>query len=132
TVTANGTLTATGIGAIAIANSGTATTKVGGDIELGGGTGISPLGALSLGTFDLTVGAGAVSDTGAAKLNILGGNISGADIGGMAVVLDGSQTAQINVGDGTSPTSSISANVIGLLGFNSGHDGNVLINVGEN
>ncbi|MBL8576305.1 MAG: autotransporter domain-containing protein [Mesorhizobium sp.] len=135
TATANGTVNATGIGVAAIANSNDATTNIGGTVKVGGGDGVSPLEVLSLGAFDLTVGAAAVSTTGAANLNIHGGNINGLnvadatpDIGGMAIVLAGSKNATIDVGAKDKLASTIYANDVGLLALNSG-DGNAKIDI---
>lgn len=127
TATANGTVLATGIGVAAIANGNTATTNVGGNVLVGGGAGVSPLGALSLGSIDLTVGAMAVSGNNAAAVNIHGGNINGAnlagsspDIGGMAVALGGTADATVDVGDGLAEASIVNANELGLLALNLG------------
>lgn len=127
TATADGILSATGIGAASLAGSGNATTNVGGSITVGGGTGVSPLGALTFGVFDETIGALAVSGTGAAQVNIFGGDINGAallggspGIGGMALVLGGVEDAGVDVGDGIEQASIINAESLGLAAVNFG------------
>lgn len=127
TVSAGGAVSATGIGIAAITTSNTATANVSGDITVGGGKGVSPLGLLTMGTFDYTVGALAASASGDASVNIHGGSINGLsivngtpDIGGLALVLGGTKDATVDIGDGKAPASVVNGNEFGIIAANIG------------
>ena len=127
TITANGAVSATGIGVVGTTTSGNAIVTVGGGVSVTGATGPSPFIDPILINSGATVGALAVSDTGAATVNLFG-NILGStpDIGLSSIVLGGAADATINIGDGTlNPT--VTANIIGLYGVNFG-TGNVVVN----
>ncbi|MEO4041911.1 autotransporter domain-containing protein [Hoeflea sp. CAU 1731] len=104
-----------GIGLAAAAfGSGNATATAGGDVESDGLAGVL-----------------ALSGTGSASANLFGGNVLGSStpapvIGVGAVVLGGSEDANITVGDGVAQNSNVDATGVGLLGLNLG-SGNVNI-----
>ena len=147
TTTANGSVSATGIGAAAIALEGDATTNVGGNIKVGGGTGVSPLGVVGdlvgFDEFDLTVGAAAISGKNAATVNLNGGTVGSStdalvtpDIGGLALVVTGTKNATIDGGsvDGDGNPlfngSTVTGNKIGLIAVNLG-SGNAVVDLSD-
>ncbi len=93
-----------GVGALAF-GSGNATATVGGDVDSDGAAGIL-----------------AVSGTGSASANLIGGNVLGTTpfIGMGAVVLGGTMDANVTVGDGVADASEVNATGVGLLGLNLG------------
>ncbi len=103
---------ALGGGAIGVSNSGSSTVNALGDIAVSAG-----------GRF----GAAAISVSGAANLNFIGGNVNertvgdgGPDVGGAAIVLSDDADATITVGNTEAPHSLIRGNDVGLLASNSG------------
>ncbi|MBW8637803.1 autotransporter domain-containing protein [Hoeflea sp. WL0058] len=98
-----------GVGVAAAAfGSGSATATVGDDVESDG-----------------LVGVLALSGTGSASANLFGGNVLGSStpapvIGVGAVVLGGTEDANVTVGDGVAQDSSVDATGVALLGLNLG------------
>ncbi|QAY96600.1 hypothetical protein CWB41_13380 [Methylovirgula ligni] len=128
-VTADGSVTAAGVGVAAInTGTGAATTTIGGNVTITGASG-----SVTAFVLPLTVGGYALSTSSAATTDVYGGNIGSAvagtspDLGAAAVVLGGTSDATVNIGDGTHSASTIYANEVGVVAFNSG-TGNAIIN----